>query len=59
MVTLSRGRKHLWHNVVIACTAYNSRKDNKTPQEVGMTPIYPTVAFAEQFWQQPNQNINQ
>ncbi|MDJ0574063.1 MAG: HNH endonuclease [Xenococcaceae cyanobacterium MO_234.B1] len=66
IIPRSKGGKHSWNNVVIACAVYNSRKGNKTPQEAGMTleskpkaPIQPTVAFAEQFWQQQNLNINQ
>jgi 5-methylcytosine-specific restriction endonuclease McrA len=53
-----KGGKHSWENVVIACSACNSRKGDKTPEQVGMklksqpkAPIHPTVAFAEQFWQ--------
>jgi 5-methylcytosine-specific restriction endonuclease McrA len=59
VIPLSRGGKHIWNNVVIACSTCNSRKSNKTPEEAKMTllkkpkvPKHPTVAFAGQFWQQ-------
>lgn len=54
----SKGGKHTWDNVVTACESCNSRKGDRTPSEAGMTlkthpkaPIHPTIAFAEQFWQ--------
>lgn len=53
----SRGGKHTWDNLVIACACCNNKKGSKTPQEAGMNlkkqplpPIHPTVAFAEAFW---------
>ncbi|ACK72454.1 HNH endonuclease [Gloeothece citriformis PCC 7424] len=55
----SKGGKHTWDNVVIACESCNSRKGDRTPSEAGMilktspkAPIHPTILFAEQFWQQ-------
>lgn len=33
----SRGGKHVWENVAAACWKCNNKKDNKTPQEAGMT----------------------
>lgn len=33
----SRGGEDIWTNVVTACSSCNSRKDNKTPKEAGMT----------------------
>jgi hypothetical protein len=58
VIPLSRGGKHTWNNVVIACSTCNSRKGNKTPEEAQMilfkqpkTPKHPTVTFAGQFWQ--------
>ncbi|MGH2414877.1 MAG: HNH endonuclease [Microcystaceae cyanobacterium] len=57
VIPRSKGGKHTWDNVVIACEPCNSRKGDRNPQEAGMTliiqpkaPIHPTVAFAEQFW---------
>lgn len=32
----SRGGRTLWTNIVTACSACNTRKANKTPQEAGM-----------------------
>ncbi|VEP16202.1 HNH endonuclease [Hyella patelloides LEGE 07179] len=59
IIPRSRGGKHIWNNVVIACADCNSRKGNKTPEEAKMTllnkpkaPKHPTIAFAEQFWQE-------
>jgi 5-methylcytosine-specific restriction endonuclease McrA len=58
VIPLSRGGKHIWNNVVIACSTCNSRKGNQTPEEAKMTlfkkptvPNHPTVAFAGKFWQ--------
>ncbi|WP_026082371.1 HNH endonuclease [Mastigocladopsis repens] len=52
-----RGGQHTWDNVVAACERCNSRKGDRTPQEVGMplrtkpkAPLHPTISFAEQFW---------
>lgn len=54
----SKGGKHTWDNVVIACERCNCSKGDRTPKEAGLklhslpkAPIHPTVAFAEQFWQ--------
>jgi 5-methylcytosine-specific restriction endonuclease McrA len=55
----SRGGRDTWENLVAACEPCNTRKGNRTPQEVGMVlktkpkaPMHPAIAFAEQFWQQ-------
>ncbi len=60
----SRGGKHTWDNVVIACGSCNSRKGNRTPKEAGLSlkttpkaPMHPAVAFAEQFWQEQQVNL--
>lgn len=57
IIPRSKGGKHTWDNVVIACESCNSRKGDRTPQQAGMllktkptAPIHPAVAFAEQFW---------
>ncbi len=57
VIPKSKGGKHSWDNVVIACEFCNSRKGDRTPKEAGMllhtkpkAPMHPTVAFAEQFW---------
>lgn len=61
VVPRSRGGKHTWENVVVACASCNSRKGSRTPAEAQMPllsqpkpPLHPTVAFAEEFWQQHN-----
>jgi 5-methylcytosine-specific restriction endonuclease McrA len=58
IIPRSKGGKHTWDNVVIACERCNQHKGDRTPHEAGMTlrtkpkaPIHPTIAFAEQFWQ--------
>jgi 5-methylcytosine-specific restriction endonuclease McrA len=60
----SKGGKHTWDNVVIACERCNSRKGDRTPQQAGMilrtkpkAPIHPAVAFAEQFWRDVQVNL--
>jgi 5-methylcytosine-specific restriction endonuclease McrA len=60
----SKGGKHSWDNVVIACERCNSRKGDRTPAQAGMTlrtkprtPIHPTVAFSEQFWREQTENL--
>ncbi len=65
IIPRSKGGKHIWNNVVIACVACNSRKGDKTLSEAGMTlankpqpPIHPAVAFSDQFWQKQKLNIN-
>ncbi|AFY77554.1 restriction endonuclease [Pleurocapsa sp. PCC 7327] len=57
VIPRSKGGKHTWDNVVIACEPCNSRKGDRTPQEAGMllkmipkAPIHPAIAFAERFW---------
>ncbi|WP_348539851.1 MULTISPECIES: HNH endonuclease [Spirulina sp. CCY15215] len=57
VIPRSKGGKHVWDNVVIACEGCNSKKGARTPREAGMplfqkpkAPMHPTVAFAEQFW---------
>lgn len=64
VIPLSRGGKHLWNNVVIACATCNCRKGNKTPEEAKMTllkkpqvPKHPTIAFAG-FWQNKHGSTN-
>ena len=59
VIPRSRGGKHTWNNVVIACATCNGRKGNKTPTEAKMAlfkdpvaPKHPTIAFARQFWQE-------
>ncbi|MBW4577381.1 MAG: HNH endonuclease [Aphanothece sp. CMT-3BRIN-NPC111] len=59
VIPRSKGGKHTWDNVVIACERCNSRKGDRTPVQAGMllrtqpsSPAHPAVAFAEQFWRE-------
>ncbi|MBD1833177.1 HNH endonuclease [Cyanobacteria bacterium FACHB-472] len=59
VIPLSKGGKHTWDNVVIACEKCNQRKGDRTPLQAGMplrtqpkAPMHPAVAFAEQFWRE-------
>ncbi len=59
VVPRSKGGSHTWDNVVAACSPCNARKGDRLFQDAGMKltrtpkpPMHPTVAFAEQFWQQ-------
>lgn len=59
VIPRSKGGKHSWDNVVIACERCNAKKGSSTPEQVGMqlrtqpkAPLHPAVAFAEQFWQE-------
>lgn len=64
VIPRSRGGKHSWENVVIACEGCNTCKSDRTPQEAGMilktlpkAPTHPALAFAQQFWRE--QQLNQ
>ena len=73
VIPRSKGGKHSWDNVVIACEPCNSRKGDsealppsadRTPVQAGMilrtkpkAPIHPAVAFAEQFWREQQVNL--
>ena len=64
VIPRSKGGKHSWDNVVIACESCNSRKSDRTPAQAGMilrtkpkAPIHPAVAFAEQFWREQQVNL--
>jgi 5-methylcytosine-specific restriction endonuclease McrA len=37
ILPVSRGGRHEWTNVVTACRPCNARKDDRTPEEVGLT----------------------
>ena len=65
VIPRSKGGKHSWDNVVIACERCNSLKGARTPIHAGMTlrakpkaPMHPTVAFAEQFWREQQVNLD-
>jgi 5-methylcytosine-specific restriction endonuclease McrA len=64
VIPRSKGGRHTWDNVVIACAKCNSRKGDKTPAEAGMSlrklpkaPVHPTVTFAEKFWNDMQANL--
>ena len=64
VIPRSKGGKHTWDNVVIACESCNSRKGDRTPSQAGMilrttpkAPMHPAVAFAEQFWREQHINL--
>lgn len=40
VIPRSRGGRHRWDNVVAACRTCNGRKDDRTPQEAGMTLLW-------------------
>ena len=40
IIPVSRGGKNSWTNVTAACKKCNNRKDNKTPEEAGMSLIW-------------------
>ena len=46
----SRGGKHTWDNVVAACRRCNGRKENRSPQEVGMKLGRHPRPPGEGFW---------
>lgn len=59
VIPRSKGGTNTWDNVVAACSPCNARKGDRTPHDAGLKlarqpkpPMHPTVAFAEQFWQQ-------
>jgi 5-methylcytosine-specific restriction endonuclease McrA len=46
----SRGGTHTWDNVVAACKACNSKKENRLPHEVGMKLRSKPAAPREKTW---------
>lgn len=65
VLPLSKGGPHSWENVVTACEPCNQRKGDRTPEQAGMVltskpkpPVHPTVAFADQFWQNQSQGAS-
>jgi 5-methylcytosine-specific restriction endonuclease McrA len=58
IIPRSKGGKHSWDNVVIACATCNSRKGDRTLEQASMlllteakAPAHPAIVFAEKFWQ--------
>ena len=65
VIPRSKGGKHTWDNVVIACESCNSRKGDRFLHQIGMTlntkpkaPCHPAVTFAEKFWSEQQKQIN-
>jgi 5-methylcytosine-specific restriction endonuclease McrA len=50
VVPRSRGGGHNWDNVVAACRSCNSRKENRSPAEVGLHLRHPPRAPHESVW---------
>lgn len=46
----SRGGTHSWENVVASCRSCNSRKENRTPAEAGMSLANVPYAPRERSW---------
>ena len=40
IIPVSRNGKDVWQNVVLSCKHCNNKKDNKTPEEAGMSLIW-------------------
>ncbi len=47
---LSRGGLNTWDNVVAACRPCNSRKENRSPQDVGLTLRHPPRRPDDTVW---------
>jgi 5-methylcytosine-specific restriction endonuclease McrA len=50
VVPKSRGGAHTWDNVVAACRPCNSRKENRSPQDVGLTLRRPPRRPDDSVW---------
>lgn len=50
IVPRSKGGAHTWDNVVAACRACNSRKENKSPADVGMRLRRPPRPPHDRVW---------
>jgi 5-methylcytosine-specific restriction endonuclease McrA len=50
VIPRSRGGPHSWENVVAACKACNTRKENRLPHEVGMKLRSKPAAPREKVW---------
>jgi 5-methylcytosine-specific restriction endonuclease McrA len=40
LIPISRGGSNEWTNVVTACSSCNTKKANRMPNEIGMTPLH-------------------
>ncbi len=59
VIPLSKGGKHTWDNVVVACEPCNNSKGARTPQQAGLSlcnkpkaPSHPIINFADHFWKE-------
>lgn len=63
IVPRSRGGKNTWENLVAACTPCNRKKNDRTPEEAGMTlihkPLPATVHTATHILQQIGAEIKE
>ena len=50
VIPRSRGGTHTWENVVAACKACNTRKENRLPTEAGMKLRSKPAAPREKIW---------
>jgi 5-methylcytosine-specific restriction endonuclease McrA len=50
VVPKSRGGLHTWDNVVASCRPCNSRKENRTPESVGMRLRHPPQPPPDSVW---------
>lgn len=50
VIPRSKGGAHTWDNVVAACKSCNSRKENKSPADVGMRLRRPPVPPHDRVW---------
>jgi 5-methylcytosine-specific restriction endonuclease McrA len=50
VVPKSRGGGHTWDNVVAACRPCNSRKENRTPSEIGLRLRHPPQPPHSSVW---------
>ncbi|MDQ3964315.1 MAG: HNH endonuclease [Actinomycetota bacterium] len=50
VIPKSRGGGHTWDNVVAACRPCNSRKENRSPQDVGLRLKRPPTQPHESVW---------
>jgi 5-methylcytosine-specific restriction endonuclease McrA len=50
IIPKSRGGGHTWDNVVAACRRCNSRKENRSPDDVGMRLRHPPTRPHDSVW---------
>ena len=50
IIPKSRGGGHTWDNVVAACRTCNSRKENRSPDDVGMRLRHPPARPHDSVW---------